>query len=440
MNNSTKNIVTRFPPSPTGLLHVGSLRTALFNFYFAKKNNGEMKFRLEDTNREKWKQEYEDNIIQSMDFFLGIKIENPIRQSDRVEVYKKYILKLIESGKAYISNEAPKEAGERSQVIRFKNPNIKFKFNDLILGDIENDTTDLGDFVIAKDLDHALYHLTVVVDDFEMGITHVIRGQDHITNTPRQILIQEALGAPRPFYAHIPLILAPDKTKLSKRHGATAVSDYLFQGFLPEALVNFLSLIGWNPGDEREILSLEELINEFTLEKVHKNGAVFDVQKLTWMNKEYIKLLDNDKLLKYVLKFLPISIKNLPGFSTEMLVRLLPIIRDRIAIFSDIDDMAISGDLDYFFKKPKYEKSLLKTTEFIPELLSMIENLNDNDFTAELIKTRIWDFATEKGRGNVLWPMRVALSGAVKSPDPFTLAAILGKYETMERLKFAVNK
>lgn len=282
-NNTATKVITRFPPSPTGLLHVGSLRTMLFNYYFTKQNNGEMRFRLEDTNREKWKQEYEDNIVESMDFFLGVKVERPlIRQSERSEVYKKYLLKMIEGGVAYISKEEPKEEGERSEVIRFKNPNRKFKFNDLILGDIENDTTDLGDFIIAKDLDHALYHMTVVVDDYEMDITHVIRGQDHITNTPRQILIQEAIGAPRPLYAHIPLILAPDKTKLSKRHGATSVSEYLDQGYLPEALINFLSFIGWGPGDEREILSLDELIKEFRLEKVHKNGAVFDVQKLAW--------------------------------------------------------------------------------------------------------------------------------------------------------------
>ncbi|MEK7066094.1 MAG: glutamate--tRNA ligase, partial [Patescibacteria group bacterium] len=428
-------MITRFPPSPTGLLHVGSLRTMLFNYYYAKQNGGEMRFRLEDTNREKWKQEYEDNIVGSMDFFLGVKVERPlIRQSERSEVYKKYLLKLIDGGFAYISKEEPKEEGERSEVIRFKNPNREFKFSDLILGDIENDTTDLGDFIIAKDLDHALYHLTVVVDDFEMGITHVIRGQDHITNTPRQILIQEAIGAPRPFYAHIPLILAPDKTKLSKRHGATAVSDYLAQGYLPQALINFLSLVGWNPGDEREILSLDELVKEFKLEKVHKNGAVFDVQKLNWMNKEYIKMLSGKELLDYVLKFLPETIKKLSGFSTEMLIKLLPTIKDRISKFSEVEEIATAGDLDYFFEKPKYDKALLKTVEFVPELISVLGKINGEDFTAEMVKGKIWDFASEKGRGNVLGPMRIALSGKEKSPDPFTLAGILGKTETLARL------
>lgn len=432
-------VVTRFPPSPTGFLHVGGLRTALFNYYYAKQNGGEMKFRLEDTNREKWKKEYEDNIIESMDFFFGMKIEDPVRQSERGEVYKKYLAKLIETGQAYVSKEDPKEIGERGEVIRFKNPNVKIKFNDLILGDIEADTGDLGDFIIAKDLDHALYHLTVVIDDYEMGVTHVIRGQDHIANTPRQILIQEAIGAPRPFYAHIPLILAPDKTKLSKRHGATSVSEYLDQGYLPEAIINFLSLIGWNPGDEREILSLEELTKEFRLEKVHKSGAVFDVQKLDWMNKEYIKLLGHDKLLEKVISYLPETVKNLPGFSREKISKLLSIIKDRISKFSDVREMAEAGDLDYFFAKPKYDKTLLKTVEFIPELVSLLNNMDDESFSAEEVRSKVWNFATEKGRGNVLWPMRVALSGKEKSPDPFTLAEILGKEETISRLESAME-
>ncbi|MBI5140558.1 MAG: glutamate--tRNA ligase [Candidatus Vogelbacteria bacterium] len=432
-------IVTRFPPSPTGLLHIGSLRTALFNYYYAKQNGGEMTFRLEDTNREKWKKEYEENIIESMDFFFGMKIAAPMKASERGEIYKKYILKLVEDGKAYVSKEEPAEEGKRSEVIRFKNPNSKIKFNDLILGDIEVDTTDLGDFVIAKDLDHVLYHPQVVIDDFETGVTHVIRGQDHITNTPRQILIQEAMGAPRPFYAHIPLILAPDRTKLSKRHEATSVSEYLAQGYLPEALINFLSLIGWNPGDEREIFSIGELITEFRLEKVHKNGAIFDVQKLNWMNKEYVKRLSEPKLLEYSLKFLPDTVKGISGFSVETFKKLLPIIQDRISKFSEIEEMAASGDFDYFFGKPIYDPGMIKTKEFIPDLISIIGQIREENFNAPAIKLKIWDFATEKGRGSVLGPMRIALSGKEKSPDPFTLAEILGKGETIARLRAAIT-
>ncbi|MBI3633056.1 MAG: glutamate--tRNA ligase [Candidatus Vogelbacteria bacterium] len=437
MNKTTNKIITRFPPSPTGLLHIGSLRTALFNYFYAKQNGGEMTFRLEDTNREKWRQEYEDNIIQSMDFFFGMKIPKPMRASERGAIYKKYILKMIEDGTAYISKEEPREAGEKSEVIRFRNPNRKVTFSDLILGDIEADTTDLGDFIIAKDLDHVLYHPQVVIDDHEVGITHVIRGQDHISNTARQILIQEAIGAKRPLYAHIPLILAPDKTKLSKRHGATSVSDYLAQGYLPQAIINFLALLGWNPGDEREIFSLDGLIREFKLEKVHKNGAVFDIQKLDWMNKEYIRQLNDAKLLEYVMRFLPESVTSLPNFSVRQLTNFLPILRDRISRFVEITDMALLGELNYFFEKPALTKSLLKTTDFISHLISILEKINDAEFIAEKIKLSIWEFATEKGRGNVLWPMRVALSGAEKSPDPFTLAELLGKQETIERLKFA---
>lgn len=437
MNNDNKKVITRFPPSPTGFLHVGGLRTALFNYYYAKQNGGEMKFRLEDTNREKWKKEYEDNIIESMDFFFGMKITEPIRQSERGEIYKKYILKLIEEGKAFVSKEEPKEEGERSEVIRFKNPNIRVKFKDLILGDIETDTTDLGDFVIARDIDSALYHLTVVVDDHEMGVTHVIRGQDHIANTARQILIQEAIGAERPLYAHIPLILASDKTKLSKRHGATSVADYLAEGYLPGALINFLSLVGWNPGGEQEIFSLDELVKLFKLEDVQKSGGVFDVVKLNWMNREYIKRMDEKERFENIKKFLPKEIKDLPNFSDEKLMKILPVITDRISKFGDVAEMALAGDLDYFFKSPIYDKAMLKNQDYFAELIKIIETLDQNNFTSPVIKEAVWAFATEKGRGNVLWPMRVALSGKEKSPDPFMLGELLGKEETIKRLTFA---
>ncbi len=396
-----------------------------------------MKFRLEDTNREKWKQEYEDNIVESMDLFLGIKVTLRIRQSERAEVYKKYILQLIESGRAYISKEEPKGAGERCEVIRFKNPNLKVKFNDLILGDIETDTTDLGDFVIAKDTNSALYHLTVVVDDHEMGVTHVIRGQDHIANTARQILIQEAIGATRPLYAHIPLILAPDKTKLSKRHGATSVADYIVEGYIPNALVNFLSLTGWNPGGEQEIFSLEELIKIFRLDNVQKSGGVFDIVKLNWMNREYIKKMADDDFLVKVLEFLPESFKNSEFFSLERLKGILPIIKNRTSKFGDITELALGTELKYFFEAPRYARELLKNQEFFTDLAVIIEKISEEDFRALKIKEAIWDFATEKGRGKVLWPMRVALSGLEKSPDPFLLAEILGKDETISRLKYA---
>ena len=439
MSNSTARVITRFPPSPTGLLHVGTLRTGLFNYYFAKQNGGEMKFRVEDTDKERSKKEYEKNIIDSM-AWIGIALGEPMRQSERGLIYKKYLKRLIDTGYAYISKETPTEAEERSEVIRFKNPNKVVVFEDLILGPIEVDTTDLGDFVIAKDMDTPLYHLAVVVDDIETGVTHVIRGQDHVSNTPRQILIVEAFGAKRPEYAHLPLILAPDKTKLSKRHGAVSVTQYKDDGYLPEALINFISFVGFNPGGKREIYSLEELTRLFKLENVQKGGGVFDITKLNWMNREYIKTMSDNNFCEKLLEYLPKSFVVSSDYSQEKLNKLLPIIKDRIEKFGDVTDMINNNELDYLFKAPSYDNSMLKTAEFIPELISKLNEVNSDNFTAEQVKHAIWDFSTEKGRGKVLWPMRVALSGREKSPDPFTLAEVLGKEETIKRLNEAITK
>jgi len=431
-------VITRFPPSPTGNLHLGGLRTALFNYLYAASMSGEMLFRIEDTDKERSKKEYEDSIIDSLSW-LKINVKEPIRQSERTEIYKKYLKKMVDDGFAYISTEEPKEEGKRTEVIRFKNPNKKVSFDDIILGKIEFDTTDLGDFVIAKDLNTPIYHLAVVVDDYEMGITHILRGQEHIANTPRQILIQEAIGAPRPFYAHIPLILAPDKTKLSKRHGAVSVIQYKEEGYLPEALINFLVLIGWNPGDDREFFSLEELKKVFSIKKIQKSSGVFDVNKLNWMNREYIKKLPENRRDEFVLERIPEEFKNVKNFES-VFKKIKNLLFDRIEKFSDVTNIFKRGDMDYFFFSPKYDKKLLKNTSFVKETVTILEKIDQSNFTAEIIKQTLWDFATEKGRGEVLWPMRVALSGKEKSPDPFTLAEILGKDETIKRLNFSLEK
>jgi len=210
-------IVTRIAPSPTGVLHVGTARTALFNYLYAKQNNGKFIVRIEDTDKERSTKEFEKDILDSLEW-LGLDHDEFYRQSERGEIYRKYIEKLTEEGKAYISKEEAKEEGQRSEVIRFKNPNKEIIFEDLVRGEISFDTTELGDFIIAKSVDEPLYHLAVVVDDHEMGVTHIFRGEDGISNTPRQILIQDAIGAQRPKYAHLPLILGPDKSKLSKRY------------------------------------------------------------------------------------------------------------------------------------------------------------------------------------------------------------------------------
>ena len=432
------NIITRFPPSPTGYLHIGRARTALFNYLFTQKNKGKMVFRIEDTDKERSKKEYEDNIIECLEW-LGISYDlGPLRQSERNDIYEKYIKILIDNGSAYVSKENT-ENGGRSEVIRFKNPNKKISFSDLVRGEVTIDTTDLGDFIIAKSITEPLYHLTVVVDDHEMGITHIIRGEDGISNTPRQILIEEGIGAIRPIYAHIPLILATDKSKLSGRHGAVSVTEFRDMGYLPQAMVNFLALLGWNPGDDREIFSMEELINIFSLDKVQKSGAVFSIEKLNWFNKKYIEKLNDEDFLMHAKKFIPndISEKNINS--------LLPLIREKISYFSQIVDL-FKTELSFIYPLPQYEKEKLmwkqekdisETKKHILKIIETTSLIEDKEFTKENIKEKLWAYAEEKGRGNVLWPMRYALSAQDRSPDPFIMSSILGKEEVLKRLKFA---
>ena len=315
---SAKPIITRFAPSPTGFLHMGGARTALFNHLFTKKLEGKVILRIEDTDKLRSTAEYEASIIDSLKW-LDISYNQTFKQSEREEIYKKYLKKLIDEGKAYVSKEIPTEedlpAGRhgkenpdfRSEVIRFKNPGKKVSFTDLIRGEITFDTTELKDFVIAKSLEEPLYHLAVVIDDFEMGITHVVRGDDHISNTPRQILIQEAIGAPRPIYAHLPIILATDKSKLSKRkHGeAVSLNFYRDKGYIPEAIINFLALLGWNPGTDQELFTMDELIKTFDISKVQKGGAVFNTEKLDWINRQYIAKMSEEDFILSIKKYLP---------------------------------------------------------------------------------------------------------------------------------------
>jgi len=450
MANDNK-IVVRFPPSPTGFLHMGNARTLLFNYLFAKQNNGKIVFRLEDTDKERSKEEYAQDIIDNLKW-LGIEPDSlvAIKQSERGGIYKKYLEKMISEGRAYFSKETVVEEGQRDQVIRFKNPNKKIVFNDLIRGDIEFDTTELKDFIIAKSLEEPVYHLAVVVDDYEMGVSHIIRGDDGISNTPRQILIQEAIGAPRPVYAHLPLILAEDRTKLSKRkHGEkVSVTFYRNAGYLPEAVINFLALIGWNPGDEREIFSKEELIKEFSLEKIQKGGGIFNVERLNWYNREYMK--------KLPIKDLEIRIAEELKIQDEVFVKkITPIIADRINKYSDIKELE-RGELSFFFKEIEYAKEMLlwkpaspaggkepdliKTKKHLEEVVKFLSGLDENEFNQDKIKEAIWTYAEKEGKGNVLWPMRIALTGLDKSPDPFAVAGVFGKNKTIQRLNYAIGK
>lgn len=436
-------VVVRIAPSPTGLLHLGTARTALFNYLFAKKHGGRFIVRVEDTDKERSKKGYEDDILEGLTW-LGIIHDELFRQSERTEIYTSYLKKLVASGKAFISKEeSTQNQGAYIEVVRLKNSGEKITFMDEIRGEITFDTTDLGDFVIARTLTEPLYHLAVVVDDYEMDVTHVIRGEDHISNTPRQILIQRALGFREPKYAHIPLILASDRSKMSKRKGSTSISEYRENGYVKEALINYLAFLGWNPGTEKEVYSLEELINDFSLEQVQKGGAVFDIQKLNWFNQQHLRALPPKEFMRLLEEQqFENKLKQLPRYSDEKYERVIKVESERVSTLKELEELIKKGELDYYFDSPKIEAKLTWKGEggdtakkHLDVVIKKLQTLSENAFTADTVKETLWGYAEEVGKGSVLWPMRVALSGKEKSPDPFTLSEILGKEETINRIK-----
>jgi glutamyl-tRNA synthetase len=440
------NPVVRIAPSPTGNLHVGTARTALFNFLFARQNDGKFIVRIEDTDKERSKKEYEENIINGLEW-LGLSWDEMYKQSERESIYEGELKKLLDKDLIYISKEEPKEEEQRAEVVRFRNPGKKITFHDEIRGEVSFDTTELGDFVIARSMTEPLYHFAVVVDDFLSEITHVIRGEDHISNTPRQILIQEAIGAPRPIYAHLPLLLGADRSKLSKRHGATSIEEYKNKGFLPETMVNFLTLLGFNPGTEKEIYDLNELIKIFDLERVQKGGAIFDEEKLKWLNKEHLKIKGADFLNQYLVQAIldtkhaqDLKINNT---DTNRAVKLFS---ERISVASELKEEFETGEWDYLFIKPVFEPTLLiwkkdDKEKTISNFEIIIKAIDSADFSnTESLQNQLNISAEQIGKGSFFWPLRVALSGKEKSPDPISLMLYFGKEETLIRLKNAQNE
>lgn len=448
MGNSNQPLVLRVAPSPTGNLHVGTARTALYNYLYARKYGGKFYLRIEDTDHERSKPEFEKNITEGL-AWLGLTFDNTnlIRQSERKELYKQTLHRLISENHAYVSKEEPKEAGERSEVIRFRNPNKRVTFTDIIRGEISFDTTELGDFVIAKSTEEPLYHLAVVTDDIDMKVTHVFRGEDHISNTPRQILLIEALGAPRPVYAHIPLILAPNRSKMSKRDGAASIWSYKEQGYLPEAMINFLALLGWNPGTDKELFTLDELVLEFDLSKVQKGGAVFNIDKLNWFNREYIKKLPTEERLTLIRDSIREGLKETIVINDEILARADAIITERIATFGEIKEAAKAGLYDYLFIIPHFERDKMlfkgegdfaQTAKHLEAAVDILAPL-DKGAGMETVKAALMPYAERLGKGNVLWPIRYSLTGLERSPDPFTVISILGIDESIRRLTLAAK-
>lgn len=441
-------VITRIPPSPTGRLHIGTVRTALFNYLFAKHHGGHMVFRSEDTDKARSTKEFETEIITGLRS-LGLVWEGgEVRQSERAAIYREHLEKAIENGHAYLSEE-PSKADETKMVtvVRLKNPNKDITFNDLVRGDITFNTTELGDIVIARSLDDALYHFAVVVDDALMGVTHVIRGEDHISNTPRQILIQEALGFTRPIYAHLPLILAPDRSKMSKRHGAVSIASYQEEGFLDAAIINYLALLGWNPGTDEEFFTLDELIVRFSADHIQKSGAVFNREKFLWYNRQYLDKLSDTDFKNYLTPAITERLTTLPQYSDDRLTKLIPTIRERISVRGEFTTAVEAGEYDFTFSTPVYETNLLlpkgvtEITGILPHLQKLFHLLSTADFSSkETIKAAIFGYAEEAGKSIVLWPLRTALSGRAQSPDPFTIAYVLGQQETIARIATACDK
>ena len=450
MKNNTK-INTRIAPSPTGPLHIGTARTALYNYLYAKKNGGKFFIRIEDTDTKRCKKKFFRNAMDSM-HALGIFEDALFVQSKRTEIYKKELKRLIEEGKAYVSKEKSKKNNKKFvKVVRFKNHKKIIEFKDTIRGNIKIDTTELGDFVIARSISDPLYHLTVVVDDEDMEITDVIRGDDHISNTPRQILLIEALGYTIPRYTHLPLIISPDGGKLSKRKSDTSILNYIDSGYLSEALLNYLSILGIGETDnikgqsKDEVKDMKQLIDFFDINKLQKRSATFDNKKLDWFNKQYIKKLsyiDFRKHLSFCLfKKYPLKSIIRKKITTEIFKDL----KERYHTFSEMKDAVKIKEYDYLFKSTNKEAEKIphnksSKKDALIHLKRLVEIIKDLDtFTVENLKNSIYLYTDKVGVGEVLWPFRYSLSGKERSIDGFLIASLIGKKETIKRLNVAIK-
>ena len=409
----------RIAPSPTGNLHVGTARCALFNWLFARKNNGKFILRIEDTDLERSEERYVQNIFDSLKA-IGLEWdEGPYKQSERLDLYKKYAEKLIESGHAYHFEGA----------IKFKMPSKIIKFNDLIKGELEFDTSLNADFVMIKSNGTPSYNFAVVIDDMEMQITHVIRGEDHISNTPKQIAIYEALGAELPIFGHMSMILAPDRTKLSKRHGATAVSEFIEQGYLPEAFVNFLALLGWSPTDNEEVKPIDKIVEQFDITRVSSSPAIFEFDKLNWMNGVYIRSLPLEDITERVKKYL--TQYDLSAYSQVQLQTMVDAVRNNLVKLSDITE-AVS----YFFEDTIQVADLTEEDrKVLAQFKEFAEKIDYNNI--EKIHEQLGEFREQmkpmKAK-QVMPPIRKALTGRTHGADMGVVISLLGRERVMRRL------
>ncbi len=471
-------VITRFAPSPTGFMHVGGIRTALYAWLWARKNKGIFILRIEDTDQKREVEGSMEHIIESLKW-LGLDYDaGPDKcepgmcytQSERLDLYKKYAKILIDKGYAYPDPYTPEQVEEfrkkaevekraflyrehrpetfgvwdGSTSLRFKVPEIKsFKWNDLVQGDLSAGPEALDDFILIKGDGYPTYNFAHIVDDIEMKITHVVRGQEFIASTPKFLSVYEALGMKPPLFVTTPPILGDSgNKKLSKRDGAKDILDYRAEGYLPQTMINYLAFLGFNPGGEKEVYTPEELISVFDLSKIQRSGARWNDEKLDWLNKEHIKLLSRDVIEKNILENLPEEMQKSP-----VAHKLVPIILERISKWIDVKNMTEAGDLDLFFNTPNIDKIKLiyktttpeKISENLKLAISALENITEENFTLENIKDTLMNIANNlESRGELLHPVRYALSGRDKSPDPFVIASIIGKNETISRLQKAV--
>ena len=482
---SNNEVRVRIAPSPSGNLHIGTARTALFNYLFAKKNHGKYVLRIEDTDLERSSQAYIDNIYDSLKA-LGLNWDEgpdvggpygPYQQSERFDIYPKYAKKLMDMGYAYecfctqeeldaekeesIKNKKPhKYSGKcrnlteeekeklraegRKPSIRFHVPEGETSYDDMVKGHLHFDNSLIGDFVIMKSNGTPTYNFAVVIDDMEMKISHIIRGEDHISNTAKQIMIYNALGAEVPKFGHLGMILAPDRSKLSKRHGATAVSEFVEKGYLTEALVNFVALLGWSPSDGQEIKTLEEIAADFRISEVSSSNSIFEYDKLNWMNGQYIKKMDLAKLTQLVKPYL--SCYDLSEYTEKQLEKIVEVTREPITILSEL-----TNDTKYFFGKdveiePDVQEKVLNGEVAKKVLPYVIENELDKwDFEdEEELHEQLADLRTyfKEQHGikpkETMWAIRAAVTGRTHGADMVATLILLGKDRVVYRIKKAV--
>ncbi|MBI4128979.1 MAG: glutamate--tRNA ligase, partial [Parcubacteria group bacterium] len=465
--------------------HFGTGRTALFNYLFAKKHGGAFIVRIEDTDRERSEQQFEEDILESL-LWLGLGWDEgpaqtpgapecgshgPYHQSARHRIHAEYIRTLIAKRLVYVCPHTPQQlnaeqeaqraqkkaprhicqerdsdstmhtAEEKRGVLRFRVPeHTKISFDDRIRGPIVFDSDTIGDFVIAKDILTPLFHLAVTVDDHDMGITHIIRGEDHISNTPKQILLWSALfNEPPPVYAHIPLILSRDRSKMSKRDGIVTIREYRKKGYVPEALVNFMALLGWNPGHDQELFTRNELVALFSLDRVQKSGAVFDESKLLWMNTSYIAAMPLDELVARAKPFLT----HYETAPEEYTVRVVDLLKTRIHTLGDLPTLA-----HFFFEDPEYAAELLlwknadaaSAEDNLRHAHKILSGVPADTYTRDRLREiLLTEAARGNDRGKLLWPLRVALSGEEASPDPVEILSIIGKERALRRIDTALQ-